>query len=927
MITINACFLDTPTIEINNVSITITQNKYEALFIYLLINKSCTRNELISLFWADVSENRARKNLRNALYNIKKTYGSDMITTVGYSKINISENIVLNLDVESVTNNNNVYECVNKFKYKGFLYNYNVNCSGFQEWMTIQRRLYADIFINKYSIEKKHAKANKNTDVFIEICYKLLEINPYDDETYIDLMDCYYTIGKYTKSIEIYNKLEEVLYRELGVEPSLKAKNLLTQVVKSRNFVSTEYMANKSSDFYGRIKEKLIIKNEIERFYNKEDYKHVVLYGEKGIGKTALICNLINNEKENYNFYYYYVNNNNGLTENHMVSFVENFIKKYNIDCDISVNLKNIPINFSDIVGDKKICFIIDGIENLDKDDLCILYNIIEKRLNNNAMFIILYTNGCNENDAYIDNYYLKGDLTVVPLARFTKEETEVVVDISLDKTIQNNTGYQEIFDVTRGVPYFIKIAVANVKNSLEVNEVNNSSLAKFLINMSLTEREICEFLCLFNKPVKLIEFIDIYPDNKKLLNVIEKLSKKRIVEEVIIKTEMHIYFSIPMVKEYFYNKLYIGKKIAYHYNIGEYYNEIYIENTNKKELLYDIFYNYSQTGDNYKHLYYKIKYLEHRLNYSDEFFPVWHTYQNHYESLFLKREKSYLILDEIETKLTNLESSISKEELRECLLIFYYIKGRTYIRDNNFEIGIYNINKLLDMIESDHDNVYVFKAYYELVVHGLKTNDVILYEKFLIKLGTTSIIKSEDIYLSIYYRMVGLYNFLIENYDESIEYLDKSIDILKRAKGFFNYNFLNIVASINYKGDVYKLKKDYINAKIYYKKAIEICESKSVIKSMDLLNKNYGEILYLQGDKKEAKKYFEKSIKYSNLLTSHWEKSIAECYMAVISFENSEYDKAKEYLSKGEIYIRKKPTNYEKNVLDWARKTIHIKA
>ena len=64
-------FLVQPEILIDHVRLTITQKKIEAMLLYILFNGTCTRDELVAIFWCDCDEEGARGNLRNSLYKIR----------------------------------------------------------------------------------------------------------------------------------------------------------------------------------------------------------------------------------------------------------------------------------------------------------------------------------------------------------------------------------------------------------------------------------------------------------------------------------------------------------------------------------------------------------------------------------------------------------------------------------------------------------------------------------------------------------------------------------------------------------------------------------------------------------------------------------------------------------------------------------------
>ena len=66
-------FLGQPEILIDHVRLTITQKKIEAMLLYILFNGTCTRDELVAIFWCDCDEEGARGNLAQQPVQNKKS--------------------------------------------------------------------------------------------------------------------------------------------------------------------------------------------------------------------------------------------------------------------------------------------------------------------------------------------------------------------------------------------------------------------------------------------------------------------------------------------------------------------------------------------------------------------------------------------------------------------------------------------------------------------------------------------------------------------------------------------------------------------------------------------------------------------------------------------------------------------------------------
>ena len=69
----------TPAIELDGRPVALPFKRAEALLYYMVVRRTATRQELISLLWESCDETTGLKNLRNALYTLKKSLGGDFL--------------------------------------------------------------------------------------------------------------------------------------------------------------------------------------------------------------------------------------------------------------------------------------------------------------------------------------------------------------------------------------------------------------------------------------------------------------------------------------------------------------------------------------------------------------------------------------------------------------------------------------------------------------------------------------------------------------------------------------------------------------------------------------------------------------------------------------------------------------------------------
>src|SRR4029453_7808714 len=71
----------------------LAQPKRLALLVYLVVSRPQRmhrRDELLSLFWPDLPESRARNALRQALHQLRDALGSEILTTRGADSVGVN---------------------------------------------------------------------------------------------------------------------------------------------------------------------------------------------------------------------------------------------------------------------------------------------------------------------------------------------------------------------------------------------------------------------------------------------------------------------------------------------------------------------------------------------------------------------------------------------------------------------------------------------------------------------------------------------------------------------------------------------------------------------------------------------------------------------------------------------------------------------
>ena len=462
---IYAKMFGTPIITKDDKEVLFPYSKVKALLYYLIINKRASRDELSGLLWCEDREEIAKKNLRNAIYKIKKSFDEDVLISPNKSLVMINPNLDISSNVEPFINGDDslIDEYIGDF-IQGF---YVKNAEPFEQWLTQIRENYREIFVRKlYELIDKSIKNQENSKIEL-YCKKLISVNEFDEKAYAILINHYKDIKDYKSAIDTYNKLSKILSVELGITPDEQTTILFNQVLDLINDSNYNKKSQSEKFFYGRISELRLLEQNFDKFIKNDDAKSIILSGEAGIGKSRLkdeFLSKINSEKS----YVFETNCYPAEKEyffkpwNPIISKMSEILIKDNINiphiweniisCIFPEFNKNkntpyqhLPENFEtikyDMIGDilsdileritkhKKVMLIFEDIQYADSMSISILSSIILHQKKSDIIFIATYRNEYDKNvDKLITSMNLHDKLILMPLDRFTSEESEKFV-------------------------------------------------------------------------------------------------------------------------------------------------------------------------------------------------------------------------------------------------------------------------------------------------------------------------------------------------------------------------------------------------------------------------------------------------------------------------------------------------------------------
>ena len=207
--------------------LTFPTSKAKALFAYLSLEQDQphTREKLSNLFWGEACEDRARANLRQALTRVRQALPPSMPDCV------IAHNGTIQLECSVIRTDASEFErCTDDQTiesleraaalYRGdLLEGFLVHEDAFEGWLRHERQRYRERAIGCFEALLGHYQGFGASTRGIEICNRLLTLDPYRESIHRLLMTFYADQDRRGAALAQFEECRVLLRDELDVEP------------------------------------------------------------------------------------------------------------------------------------------------------------------------------------------------------------------------------------------------------------------------------------------------------------------------------------------------------------------------------------------------------------------------------------------------------------------------------------------------------------------------------------------------------------------------------------------------------------------------------------------------------------------------------------------------------------------------------------
>ena len=280
---IDARLLGRPAVNINGVPVSLPYRKAEALFYYLLLKGQASRTELTELLWEDADSSTALKNLRHAVYSVRKLFPEDPFAAGERSVIRFSKNLEVQSDAERL-------RMGDAGAWGGeLLSGFSVDSASYEEWLETERRDMQMLYQRQLLKNAREEFSRKNYDAAERLGLQYIKEDPYEDEAAVLLMQTYYQQGMFRKALGVYHELQKRLAEEFSIAPLRETTSLYYKITNDWNAATCRIERQTEEELLGKEAVLHRLLAHCGRAGQKRECPGCLIEGRAGVGKTYLL--------------------------------------------------------------------------------------------------------------------------------------------------------------------------------------------------------------------------------------------------------------------------------------------------------------------------------------------------------------------------------------------------------------------------------------------------------------------------------------------------------------------------------------------------------------------------------------------------------------------------------------------------------------
>ncbi len=289
---LGGCRIETPSGPLH-----LESAKTRGLLIYLATAPGPhTRDALAALFWRDLPDTKARRNLRHALWDIRRRFPDpgnprlradmDFVTLEGGDAMWCDA-----LAFQAAFTGPDSFDPIELRSaldlYRGdFLEGFSIDdAPGFQEWALMERERLRDMAARGLGQLARDAAGRQAYDEALRFARRLLDMDPWNEEAQRLTIDLYARSGQRTAALRQYEEFRRILAEGLNIEPGPETQALVERIRQEQGAASPpSNLPTPVTPFVGRRD----VLEQLRCLLADPGCRLITITGLGGVGKTRL---------------------------------------------------------------------------------------------------------------------------------------------------------------------------------------------------------------------------------------------------------------------------------------------------------------------------------------------------------------------------------------------------------------------------------------------------------------------------------------------------------------------------------------------------------------------------------------------------------------------------------------------------------------
>ncbi len=922
MQTLDVRFFGEGAIQYNGQAVYLPYAKAGEVLFVLLHEKKIGRLRLCDLIWdlEECEEEKAKRNLRHAVYTIRKHTGETLIQSPKRETVLIDETCVIHSDLEILLD----YDPVdgNQEKMRRFLSCYSgpflqfcrSGSAKLEQWIEDNAQGYHKLYVDKLRQTIHRLISEQEYELAEQYCKRLLALEEYDEHCCAMLMQIYQEMGQYSNAIETYQNLEAKLEADLWVRPLPETTQVYLSVKRS---AIQQKKKDATQGLYGRNEELRTLLGHFEAFRNGQAVPCCMISGEAGIGKTSLLhsflkdasgeCLVLNlccyELEETFILRFwdktlemisnFMMGRKTALPEKLARSIARVFPvfhvghdtqKEYvrkarggDIDQDIC--------SLFQILGEQygiRILMAVDDLQWIDEDSLKLLSKVLY--VSRSAVMLVGTYRKEQSEKLRRFQYHIRqfGEIEVISLDRFSQDKTNQFISQAYPE-MQDQA--ERIYTYSEGNLLFLTEAIRNLQDGIHIGTVTDKMTRLVegrILQLSENAQKLMAICAMFYDDVSVQLLTELVEFGESLLmDAVEELVRKSMMRESIVSGDaIRLTFSHSIIRMYVYDTIPQAKRVIMHGRIGKKL-EGGLRGVPLDRIAYPkLIYHYERAENKVKLFEYKLKQMQLTFNVCHELFPVLETGQE--EGLFDEYGNERLLRDEFK-QLHEIYDDICKAdtaESRELQILFLYLYGRFSNGSGNLPVAYASLSRLVELADEDPQYIqYSYRGSIQLIQYAINSNNLNMMRQNAERAVSIARQTGDLSQLGLAYRHFGYYYILREEFEKGEEMLRRAREQFELLGDPKKYR-LHIAATFFFTGESHCRQGKFEQALECYKKTLELCNVEVNLTSTAVLYLRFGYIYYRMGKLGRARGFLEQSIQAYEQIIFVWGRADAYYYL-----------------------------------------------